>query len=648
MRLFLFSAAGRQRWACIAALMLALGAGFSGRAQEEAAAAPPLTDAAARAAIEQAWDAARETVVSGRDPSALEQNLASLRQSQWEAGIRDLPLIAAALIRTAADQARKGQTSSAERLLDWSRRLAPHQADFHLARACYWLGAGKMDPAAAGREYLQFLRKSRQDFDWSLRFLARLLWIVLWTGWVALSVLALALLARYLRVYMHDFHHLFPAGFLPRGLITALGLVLPLVPLMFGAPLWVVAGVWIAVLSLYSRTSERVIALALLAAIGGLPYLHALYAHLLAAPADPVLAAVLHVRRGVYSEAEVKALLAEAASDPAPLDVLLALASVHERQGRIEEAGKDFQRLLADTRSQSSPYQEVIYNNLGNLWVTAGDHRQALASYKAAALANPLPVEVAYNLSQVYRALLDMAQGDSWNNRAAAIDSARVDEWGEASTGLPLARRVVQIPIPLPLLWARALLDTPRAEAVRQASWREWARGMSFWVFSLVLVAAGLGVVLGWSLAGRLTVSRPCTSCGQPVCPRCHHLSKDPNLCSPCYHVFRAQGGIDPRVKLVRKAYARRFQEGWHTAGLLASVLVPGSGHLLQGSTGIGIALLLLASGWIAALLAPAGVWRPEVPALADGLPWGWLAAAAGYLVLVMVGTASYVAQFRD
>jgi len=648
LRFFLFFRRLRAAGSLGLGLFLTLGWSLGVRAQEPAAETPPVpTVADSRARIETTWQEIQAPLAAGENDEAVVKGLTEISRLQWEAGIQSLPLLSAALIRAAADLSRKGRPQPANTLIEWSRRLTPDRAEFSLARADYWLMPANFSPTRAGQEFRQFAAGAGDDFNWSLCSLARVLWSGLWAGWIILWVLAAAMAARYLGVYLHDFEHLFPEGFLPRAMILGLGVALPLLPLMFAAPLWLVAVAVLVVVSLYFQTRERVVVILVLLALAALPALHRVYARALAAPADPTLAAVLHVREGGDTEEDRRQLESQASDQPGSFEVLMALAKVHEHQGRLAEAGQDYQRLFQLPQAKSSPLQETLYNNLGNLWVVAGDNRQALAAYQEAAKANPLPVEAAYNLGQLYRALLDIEKSDAWISRAAASDARQVDAWGEAPEGVPAAQRMVEMPIPLSLLWERALSDTPRSLAARRATWMDWAGGVAPGAVSLIFLCCGLLVGLTRLLAGKLGVSSPCASCGQPVCPRCHRLSKDPRLCSPCYHVFKAQSGLDPRVRLARKAAARRFQEIWQTASMAATVLAPGAGHLLQGAPIAGLVFLALASCWLAPALAPAGAWRPEVPVLGDGIPWGLVAGGASYLVLVGVAALSAAMRLK-
>jgi tetratricopeptide (TPR) repeat protein len=668
LRFFLFFRRLSAAWSLGLGLFLTLGSSYGVRAQEAASeaapaatapgetapaetaraqAAPVQTVGDSRAKIEAAWSSIRAPLLAGQSAPEVEKGLADIRRLQWVAGIRSLPLLSAALIRAGADLSRKGQSQPANNLIQWSRRLSPGRADLDLARARYWLMAANFSAAQAGQELLQFLRAGREDFDWSLRILARLLWSGLWAGWLILWVLAATMAARYLRVYLHDFVHLFPEGFLPAWMLLTLGVILPLLPLLFAAPLWLVACAGLLTLSLYFQARERIVVILVLLSLAALPTLHRVYAQALAAPSDPVLAAIVHAREGDDSDEDLKLLESQASGNAGSLEVLMALAKAHQDQGRFTEAGQDYQRLLELPQAKNSPYQEAIYNNLGNLWVAAGDNRQALAYYQEAAKISPLPAEVAYNLGQLYHAFLDIEKGDEWSKQAAAIASDEVDGWGEMTDSVPAAQRMVEMPIPLSLLWARALQDTPRSEAVRRSTWQDWAGVIPPMPVSLIFLSSALLVGLTFLGAGRVRISKPCSSCGQPVCPHCHRLSKDPSLCSPCYHVFKAQGGLDPRVRLARKAAARRFQEIWRTASMIATVLVPGSGHLLQGAPIAGLVFLLLAGCWLAPVLAPAGAWRPEVPILSDGLPWGTVAAGVGYLIVLGLAAGSTAARMR-
>lgn len=617
-----------------------LGLAACGQAAENHTFPPELADHLAQ--LDSAWDEARPALLQGSGQDALE----GLLRRQNQAGIRGRPAAAAALIRMAVELSDQGQADRAALLLDWSYFMAPDRAEMDLARARYWLRSKTFSPNLAGDEMRRFFRHLSRDFRVGLRLAGWGLWTVMNGLLACLWALAAILFFRYLRTAAHDLSHLFPAESLPdRAALLLVGAV-PLLPLAFGLPWWTIPLAGLVLFSFYSRLSERLAALALCLALAGLPSLHATYAKILAASADPVINAVLRLQEGVYFEEDVAALGELSGADAESPEVLLTLAALHQRRGELSEAGQVFQRLLETPAARQADCRAVIHNNLGGLWLAAEDLEQAAAYFREAAQSVPLPVEAAYNLSQTSHGLLDTKEGDAWNAKAAALDPDLVDVWGRTTRDLPLAQRVVDMPVPAGLLWQRTQAGGERARAVEAATWEEWMGLASPATVRLVFFAAALAVLLALSVSGGLQLSEPCAACGQPVCSRCHRLSKDPDLCSPCYHVFRSQSGMDPRVRQERKALANHFQDRRRQAGLLATAAMPGAGHLLQGSTAIGAAFLLPAGLLWAAVLGPAGVWRPDDPVFNDILLPA-AAAAGGYLLLAVPAAVLYAVRYR-
>jgi hypothetical protein len=121
------------------------------------------------------------------------------------------------------------------------------------------------------------------------------------------------------------------------------------------------------------------------------------------------------------------------------------------------------------------------------------------------------------------------------------------------------------------------------------------------------LVALGACVTSGFLSRDRNTARR-CIRCGRPFCQLCKSSREAREYCSQCLHLFVLGDGLAPGIK-TRKLYEVDRQER-RTSRLrtMASMLCPGTGHVLRGRTFLG---LVLVAAWIAALLAIR-------PALAD------------------------------
>ncbi|HMB71709.1 MAG TPA: tetratricopeptide repeat protein [bacterium] len=327
-------------------------------------------------------------------------------------------------------------------------------------------------------------------------------------------------------------------------------------------------------------------------------------------------------------------LAANAPPDSEELDAGHAgsLALLERRAGDYDSA---IAHLLIAVRL--APDEWSFHNNLGNALLLNGDTDGAMAAYARAAQLAPDQPLVKVNEAQAWMRQL------RFNRAEAALQEA--------------ARMGYHIP--------RVLNNGPQDIVVRD---RVLDTGQ-FWV-RFAQGDAG-GDRLSWSRAAEMTLAplfplRPlwmsfvpfaalalalrarslpkghrCAGCGKVICRKCHYRVLRRSLCSACNTIR-----VDVRAPLKREVLLRsrrvRTLRWARFAGLLTSVVLPGTGQLLSGAPRRGGVLL----GFAAALLLLAGagtLWpAPGAEILRQTARWSTVVPFAFYALLALASVRAY------
>jgi len=574
----------------------------------------------------------------GEKPLAREALQGAL-SDKWDGGLGDLPAFAGLLLRQADKSFKNGDPEFAAEIAATAERLAPGAVETQLALSRYNLGGGPLAPGAAAADLFRAAGLLANDPLPLYRLLGRLFVLPVALLGVFGIGFALILAGRYLVLLMHDLKDLFPAGNLAWWLSLPLAAALLLLPLSAGFSWWWLASWWFMVFFLYMKTSERVVAYVWFALLLAAPLSVQYYSVLAADRQDPVLMAAIRARNGVPAAADVPVLEETLRKNPDDLLARVTLGDLLRRQGRFNAAVEAYTPVFKDGQ-----VGQLAYNNVAEIYYAVGDMKSAQNALLSAQNAGPPQVEIFHNLGQVYQATGEMAKMGDEYKKARELDEGRADELQQHTEGFTegghvhrLNRVMAAMEIPFGLIWARSLRGSAVARMVESGVWRQWWGAPAGVVFQ---AAAGICLLLLFLLQvlGRnWHVARRCVSCGRPICVRCHRQTKDATICSPCYNVFKGDGGVDLKVKMQKRSEVQRHRDLWSRIGMVLAVAAPGSGQLLLGFTGSGLALFLLAGLIGAGAGSKYILWPGPAAVYTGGLLLYPLALAFVYLVLMTV-----------
>jgi tetratricopeptide (TPR) repeat protein len=593
------------------------------------------------ARLGQAWSMAREAILSG-DMDRARGLLDQVLEAKWDAGIRDLPAHSAALLKLAHGLKEQKQDALDDELFQFSQELAPSHFGAGLAQARYFLGENNFSPIHSIQQYLAVAFHLTDDFEGAKHLLAFLGWSGLLALFIALVCFGLIILARYLRLFIHDIRDIFPPRFLSNWMMIALPLAFLFIPLFFGAPYWVLTLFWILLFSIYMKKGERIIASILILAFLAVPLCFNLYTAALGACENQKLTALLRIRNGIYSDEDIETIHQAQAQESLDQASLLSLALVNRKKGRFQEAAKYY----SEARKLSS-YQDVTYNNLGNLYLAVGQTEDAIKAYKKAVSLNPKRVEPVYNLSHAYYEIRDFEKQEQFYHQAERIAELRMKELDKMAYQY-ITRTIVDIPVPVGLLVKVMRASTPRLEEIRKAVWDNSFGFLNPKIFPLLSILGLLILGLAsWGSRG-LSLSYACSICGQPICQRCNPPSRNPDLCSPCYSAFYTSGGLDPKMRMQKKMSAQRYRAWTRNIGWISTIFLPGTGHLLNGRSGKGIPFLAVSCLILGFVFSPRWLWSLTAPGEILVVSPAFILKSGAYLVLMFAALLHYHISTRE
>ena len=556
------------------------------------------------------WSARRD-YLRDRDERRADDEEQHVRQLKDDLALENLFFVAGALVRESHEALAAGAPALAVQRCKLAVEFAPALPDAHscLARAML---ADNPGFKAAFAELTAAARASVADPRTSRAVLANGLG-VLFAGLLAAGLaFILVLFARYLNLYAHDVHHLFPAGarhWQTRMLAVAI-LLLPVFLQMGPVPLIFTL---LFACALYATTVEVVVSCALLVVLAASPHAAEGIARV-AAFGGPAVDVWL-IEHGLGTGPEV-ARLQKRLEIANELAVDFALAHKAKRDGDLVAAEKLYLRGL-EAPSSSALGLASLRNNLGNVYLLQGDSTKALAQYQ---LAVDLKENLAAPHFNISRALglggvetLEKVQLEQ--ARALELDRPAVEAFtgGQLQANRKSNKFVMDISLPddllAPLLDNEERVAAPVGDEIRA----QLAGGLPIDLASALPLIAG-ALFLGLHLArARLRPSGRCERCGREVCKRCDPDARPSEaLCAQCVNVFIRRTGVDAAER-IRKEYAvQAYHRRRHAIARVLAVL-SGAGHVLMGYPLRGLFYLLVTGSLVASVVLWRGVLHDPV-----------------------------------
>lgn len=366
-------------------------------------------------------------------------------------------------------------------------------------------------------------------------------------------------------------------------LVLALPLLLPI------PPAWVIA-IWSALFFAYMRGADRAVAIgALLLLLSAGPMGRLLVWHFGTAT-DPVARALMQSIRTGPDLRHERALKTVAARHPEEPLFPFLLGSAYRAGGYFEESMEMYQRVL-----EIDPSNARAMVNLGNLHAIQHEFALAQNLYRAAAEADPKMALAHFNSHLAYLENFRMESADEALRRARAVDEPLISSILEDATSEEERRSPQDTTYTPRQIWDRVFeldLQAPLRETLAHALTAP----------STVAGGAGLLTALlfpGLGLTPRRGAARRCRRCGRAFCRRCHVVTRTPDECSQCVHLFVLRDGLAPSVRDRKMAEVVRYRRQGFLGMRMLSIVLPGGGHIIGGRPLVGALLLVAwATAW--------------------------------------------------
>lgn len=581
--------------------------------------------------LRQAWSERAQAVERKAVKDVLDREKA-VAQLRAELGIDNLFFVGASLAREAEALAATDAAEAVRRAV-LAADLAPDLPAAHWAVARTAFREDLTNVGRYGGSAVEALAATWREPRWRSALLLELAAALLGALLVAGAALVVLVFLRYARYFLHDFHHLFPAG--AWTLQTAIaGVLFVSLPVLFGlGPFAFLLGLALATW-LHMGRGERIVVAAAFAVAGFVP-LAATYVEREATFVGTRAEVVYLGQHGGPDGPSLPALKALVDRADAPYEAVFALGRRARLRGEVEAAVA----LLRQAASLRSGAVEALLE-LGNAQFLAGDLDGARESYQRVALAHDDSAEAHFNLARYYdrRAKIVSREEAAAQITEAQAHERRVIELSPklgAALGSDSDLRAHRFLAAAPLD-VSALRDLARNEA--HPAWvGDALAARMFWFFPrglswLAGLAAAALLGLFTFLDRPITPSNACGKCGRPVCRRCDAEVVGPALCGQCLTIFSQRVAVDPPARAAKEVKIKKYQRQRVWVTRLAGVLVPGGGQVVGGHAPAGALVLYLAAlgGWFVAFhdgLVPTP-WGAS-PALLRLVPAGLLLALA-------------------
>jgi len=592
--------------------------------------------------------AQRREYLRERDQRRAEDEEQRVRQLKDELALENLFGIAAALVRESHATLAAESPALARKACKLAVELAPALPAAHtcLARATLAEDPTAFSPVAAS--LAAAARAALADPRISRAVIANAGGVAL-TGVLGAALAFVALLfLRYAQLYVHDIHHLFPAG-ARRWQTNLLAAALILSPLLLQAGFVPLLFTVLFAVALYASAAEVALGCTALVLLAALSFASEGLARV-AAFGGPA-ADVWMLEHGEGTARELRRLQDRLRSEKPDMAVAFALAHKAKREGDLSQAEQLYRKALDAGQGASYRALAAAHNNLGNVYLLLNDPDRAVAHYQKAMDLQENLAAPHFNLSRAYALggvdSLEKVQAEQ--ARALEVDRAAIDAFTGGQLGLNRRSNKFLLDVPLddsmlaPLFDAEARVAAPVDDEVRAVLAGPLPPGAAT---ALPLLAA-LGFIGLHALRARVRPSGRCERCGREVCKRCDADARPSEaLCAQCVNVFVRRSGVDPTER-IRKEVAVHAYQRRRTLLARAFNLLAGAGHVLLGYSMSGVVFLLLTFVLASSALLWHGIVRDPM-AVRTNVSLLRVAGTVASLVLIWaIGLRDLVAKQR-
>lgn len=553
---------------------------------------PPQDEIDAREVLADLWFRQRALVRRGETEEAARQVEAALDFMRRE-GLRGAPEIAGAFLANARLALDEGQYRRAQESFRLAASFDPSLAAARVGLALALL-RGDRDVRGAMHEIGAALRVGLGDAA-SIYQRAGNGFVIVYVALCFGTAAALLLIClKSAPSFFHDLKERFPGLLTDESAHLAGWGILALPVLVFGPVVWLLT-VWAVLFYPYLRRAERIVALLTLFILFGAGPAGCLMEWIAGTSVDPGARALIRSTRGGYDLQDEQALQKLASEHREEAMFPFLLGSMHRMAGRFDEATRMYRRAL-----EIDSHHARALVNLANLHALRQEFAIAQGFYKKAGEADPALAVARYNSHLAHLEAFHLESAEQELKAARGIDDALVTELlAQGNEGR--ARRLPKdVGYDRREIWKKVFL-LRLDEGFRSA----WTRALQ----APATLAGGTGLALalllpGLLIAPRAAPARRCRRCGRASCRRCQVVTKHPDHCSQCMHLFILRDGLAPAIKNQKMEQVVRHRRRVWIGERVLSLALPGGGHIMGGRPVFGALLLVVwCAAWLGLLL---------------------------------------------
>jgi tetratricopeptide (TPR) repeat protein len=564
----------------------------------------------------QAHWAARRDYLRDRDERRAEDEEQRVRVLKDDLALENLFGIAAALVRESQTSLAAGSPALAKKACKVAVELAPALPAAHTCLARAILAEDPTALSAAIASSVAATRAALADPRIGRALTANVAGVVLAGVTAAAVAFVLLLFLRYAQLYVHDVHHLFPAGARPWQ-TNLLAAVLILSPLLLQAGFVPLLFTLLLAVALYASAAEVALGCIVLVLAAALPFAAEGVGRIAAfgGPATDVWM----LEHGEGAQPELRRLQERLrTSDKLEAAVAFAVAHKAKREGDLAQAEQLYRKALEALGDGASPRAvAAIRNNLGNVYLLRNDAERAVQQYEKAIDLQESLGAPHFNLSRAYGlgGVESLQKVQAEQARALELDRPGIDAFTGGQLTMNRKSNKFLIDLPLdesllePLVEAEVRIAAPVGDEVRALL----AGPLPISAASALPLLAALAFIGLHAMRFRVRPSGRCDRCGREVCKRCDGDARPSEaLCAQCVNVFVRRSGVDPTER-IRKEVAVHAYQRRRTLVARGFNLISGAGHILIGHPVSGLVFLVITGVLAASVLLWHGVAHDPV-----------------------------------
>jgi tetratricopeptide (TPR) repeat protein len=392
---------------------------------------------------------------------------------------------------------------------------------------------------------------------------------------------------------------------------------------------------WLVVTFAYQSMRERALSIVMLVGMLAVAPLVDFHAGWSRTVLNPLFRAAVSSVSGTFEPTDVFILQRAEQTYPEDMDLQFIIASQYKNLGEYDHSASRLRTVLQGR--SDDPAARV---NLGNIYFTQRDWEGAILEYDQTIQARPDLAAAWFNKSLAHAENFQFREREEARARAQNLDSRAVAAH-EHRTGD--YRAVMDLSFDYETLKAKFYgLEQDRHSSPVFPSWiGAWVNGKGA-RFTYVALALAVLLLILERFGGRHN-TRHCWKCGSAFCGRCQIGTGRRGFCTQCYHLFFIKDGVSAQARNEKMYQVRTAAQKRSVVFRVLSIVVPGGGHIVEGTPLWGALLLLFWVSGTAYFFM--GRWFYDLPdnlmVLDSSLP----TYAAVFMVLLALVLANTVAR---